>query len=442
MNWGLFVAFISALIGPPPWQSIDAINLATVDIRTVAQPAWLQQRLAADPQAAAILKRYIQSLEAAGFSPDLQGVMVGVGPYAIASHQPDRRLPAASLTKMATTLAAVETYGLAHQFVTEVGWRGSLTNGVLEGDLIVKGSYDPLFVWEEGIALGNALEQLGIQHVTGKLIIVDRFVMNFETDPLLAGQLLRQSMNSDRWNREIESQYRTLGPGTGRPSLQISGGVELAPSSAIEPAVWQLRHHSLPLVAILKAMNIYSNNVMADMLTDLVGGPAGVIRSAEQAGVAPGEISLINGSGLGEDNQMSARAAVTVALALQERLRSQGLTFADIFPVVGADRGTLDDRSLPDHAALKTGSLAVVSALAGAVPTEAKGVVWFATVNYGSGLATLRRQQDRLLNELVSHWGKPAQVPAAIQPTVRFNQGSYRLGDPLRNERISTGTGD
>ncbi|NEP62810.1 MAG: D-alanyl-D-alanine carboxypeptidase, partial [Symploca sp. SIO2G7] len=201
---------------------------------------------------------------------------------------------------------------------------------------------------------------------------------------------------------------------------------------------WLVRHTSLPLAVILKAMNIYSNNVMAEMIANLSGGVANVVSIAERVGVAPGEISLINGSGLGEENQLSARAVIVLMQAIQTRLQTQGLNFADLFPVSGTDAGTLVDRTIPTHASVKTGSLAVVSALAGAFPTEKKGLVWFAIINYGSGLETLRARQESLLAGFEKQWGKTGQVPQQLKATLEFNQGAYRLGDLKRNEIIQS----
>ena len=436
MNWLLPLAFISALIGPRPWQPIAHVDLATVDIRPTWESPWLQKRLAADPAAENILNGYVAELSSLGFSASQQSVAVDVGRYPVARHQESRRLPAASLTKVATTLAALETYGTGHQFETRIGWRGTIANGTLQGDLIIQGAYDPLFVWEEGIILGNTLQQLGIQQVTGSLIVIDRFVMNFNTDPLASGELLKQSMNSATWGWEVEQQYASLPPGTPRPTLEIQGPVAGASVATLQVSGWLVQHQSLPLAVILKAMNIYSNNVMAEMISNLSGGPTNVVNLAEQAGVPPGEITLINGSGLGEDNQLSARAVIILMQAIQTRLQAQDLTFADLFPVAGTDVGTLIDRTLPVNASVKTGSLAVVSALAGAFPTEQKGLVWFAIINYGSGLDTLRVRQDQLLAALENHWGKAAQVPTQLKTTLRFNQDPYRLGDPKRNEII------
>ncbi len=440
MNWLLPLAFISALIGPRPWQPLTSTNFATVDIRPTWDSPWLQQRLASDPAAEKILNDYVAGLSGLGFSASQQSVAVDVGRYPVARHQESRRLPAASLTKVATTLAALETYGVDHQFETFVGWRGTIANGTLQGDLIVKGAYDPLFVWEEGITLGNTLQQLGIQRVTGRLLVIDRFVMNFNTDPLASGELLKQAMNSATWGGAVEKQYATLPSGTPKPTLQIQGPVQVVSAAPTidQASGWLIRHKSLPLAVILKAMNIYSNNVMAEMISNLAGGPANVMKIAEQIGVKPGEISLINGSGLGEDNQLSARAVIILMQGIQDRLQTKNLNFADLFPVSGTDTGTLIDRTIPVNASVKTGSLAVVSALAGAFPTEQKGIVWFAIINYGDGLITLRSRQDRLLAALEQQWGKASQLPTQIKATLQFNKDPYRLGDTKRNEIIQS----
>ena len=442
MNWFFQLAFISTLIGPRPWQPIASVDFADVDIRPTWESPWLQQRLAADPAAEIILDGYVADLTGLGFSASQQSVAIDVGRYPVARHGESRRLPAASLTKVATTLAALETYDINHQFETFIGWQGTIVNGVLQGDLIVKGAYDPLFVWEEGIALGNTLQQLGIREVTGGLVVIDQFVMNFNTDPLASGELLKQAMNSATWGWEAEKQFVTLPPGTPKPTLQIQGPVKIASAAPTidQASGWLVRHQSLPLAVLLKAMNIYSNNVMAEMIATLSGGPANMVKIAEEIGVPPGEISLINGSGLGEDNQLSARAVIILMQAIQTRLQEKNLNFADLFPVSGTDIGTLIDRTIPVNASVKTGSLAVVSALAGAFPTEQKGLVWFAIINYGSGLETLRARQDSLLISLEQRWGKANQVPAQLKATLQFNKDPYRLGDPKRNEIIQAPT--
>ncbi|MEO1590966.1 MAG: D-alanyl-D-alanine carboxypeptidase [Cyanobacteria bacterium J06632_22] len=424
---------------PVALQEVERIDLASVNLSPQWQSPWLVQQLTADPQAEVILSQYVNGLEQTGFNSGFQGVLIEANRYPIAQHQADRRLPAASLTKVATTLAALEKYGVAHQFQTYVGINGTYANGIVDGDLVIQGGNDPLFVWEEAIALGNTLQQMGIQRVTGNLIVSDGFVMNYKIDPATSGSLLKQALNANTWGSAVEKQYRTLPPGTPKPKIQIDGAVQVGPPDLRNQAsTWLVNHQSLPMVAILKAMNIYSNNVMSEMVANTAGGPAEVMRIAQNsAGVPPGEISIINGSGLGEDNQLSAQAVVKMLQTIQTQLQASGFNVADVFPVYGTDGGTLSDRRMPVNATVKTGSLAVVSALAGAFPTDKKGVVWFAVVNYGSGLQTFRNRQDQLLNALEQQWGKAPEIPAELTATVKFNQGDYRLGDPSRNRVAS-----
>ena len=150
-----------ALFGTERYQPAVPLNLSAVDIRPQWESAWIQSAIANDPAAKAIVGQYISSLSASGYNADRQGVWVSSGQYTIAESQGSTPRPAASLTKIAPTLAALSTWGPSHKFETWVGWRGSLdstsSSGVINGDLVIKGSSDPLFVWEEAIALGYAL---------------------------------------------------------------------------------------------------------------------------------------------------------------------------------------------------------------------------------------------------------------------------------------------
>ncbi|MEN9230708.1 MAG: D-alanyl-D-alanine carboxypeptidase, partial [Thermostichus sp. DG02_5_bins_236] len=115
--------------------------------------------------------RYLAQLAQRGFPQTAQGVWLQTGERVLAQHQGSTPLPAASLTKVATTLASLHQLGPEHRFVTLFGTFGSVGNGVLQGDLWVLGGEDPLFVWEEAIAVGNVLNAQGIRQVTGDLVI-------------------------------------------------------------------------------------------------------------------------------------------------------------------------------------------------------------------------------------------------------------------------------
>lgn len=381
-----------------------------------------------DPTVEAIVEEYLQRLQARGIAGERQGIWLQSEWAELARHQETTPAPAASLTKIATTLAALSKWGLDHQFVTAIYATGPLEHGVLQGDLVVQGSGDPLFVWEEAIALGNALEELGIRQVQGNLVIVGKLAMNFKSDPLVAGQLLQQGLNSRLWPAAVQEQYRRLPPGTPRPSVAIAGKVQLRDSLA-EGSQLLLQHKSLTLADLLKQMNIYSNNAMSEMLAQGVGGAAVVAQvAAEAADIAPAEIQFVNGSGLSVDNRLSPRAAANLFIALERQLAGSAVKVADLFPVAGRDRqGTMQWRSIPPGIAIKTGTLAQVSALAGVIPTQERGHVWFAILNRGGNIEKFRAEQDRLLQRLAQHW---QLVPDGI--ATQTSDRVY-LGDPSRN---------
>lgn len=384
-----------------------------------------------DPAAEAIMGQSLKAWSKKG-AVVAQGVWIQSGLTVLANHQGKIPLPAASLTKIATTLAALDKWGPAHQFETLVSATGPVNNGVLQGDLIITGGGDPFFVWEEAIAIGNSLNQLGIRRVTGNLVISGNFYMNYEVNPITSGQLLLQALNSSIWSPEIVGQYSAMPPKTPKPQVVIGGQVQVA-TVPIPKKFSLLRHHSLPLAQILKEMNIYSNNEMAEILTISLGGPQQRSQLAAQfAGVPLDEVQLVNGSGLGVENRISPRAVCTMLMAVDRFLQPHQLSVEDIFPVAGREhRGTMQARKLPLGTAIKTGTLNNVSALAGKMPTRDRGLVWFAIINRGDDVEGFRVQQDELLGRLSQQWGTSPTV------NVNTNQSDIFLGDPKRNEAIS-----
>ncbi len=362
------------------------------------------------------IEQYINQIANKGFAKDAQGVWIQSGNTLLANHQGTVPLPAASVTKVATTLAALQTFGPDRQFITVFGTTGTIQDGVLKGDLVVQGAEDPFFVWEEAVAVGNLLNRIGIKRVTGNLVIVGKFYMNFEANPQKAGNLLKQGLNAQIWPPEAQTQYRTLPPGTPKPQVVISGSVQVAPSisSPVQPLV---RQYSFPVAELLKKMNRYSNNKMAEMFANAVGGPKIVTqKAAVAAGVLPTEIHLINGSGLGVENRISPRAAVAMFLAIEQLLKPYNMTVADIFTIVGQDEGILEVRSLPQSAVVKSGTLDNVSALAGALPTQQQGTIWFAIMNFGSNTKGFRTQQEAILKNFVNQLGSVQTLPAELTP--------------------------
>lgn len=381
-----------------------------------------------DPTIQGLVEDYLAQLEAQGFGTAEQGIWMQTEEMLLANHQGTTRFPAASVTKVATALAALKTFGPDREFVTELATTGSIDNGVLNGDLVVTGDSDPLFIWEEAIAVGNLLNEMGIDRITGDLIVREGFYMNFEVDSQYSGELFKEGLNGNTWSSAAETQYQTLPLGTPRPQVEIEGNVRVAsPPANLQPL---LRHYSLPLAEQLKLMNRYSNNMVAQTIADAVGGADVVEQIAVEAtGVPPEEIQLINGSGLEEDNQISPRAAVALFLALQEYLEPLNLNAADVVAVVGKDEGILEVRSLPALSVVKSGSLNRVSTIAGGIPTQDKGTIWIAIMNGGVNMQGFRDAQDVVLNQLVNQWGAVSASPTQLSPNPQ------RAGKVSRREK-------
>lgn len=317
------------------------------------------------------------------------------------------------MTKIATSLASLQTWGANHQFETLISATGTIKNGTLQGDLIIQGGGDPLFLWEDAIAIGNALQQQGIKSVSGNLIINGSFMMSFRDDAAKSGELLKKALNSKTWDDEIRDEFGAKE--MIRPTIEIKGNVQ---TGSATPTQVLLKYRSLPLVQLLKYLNVHSQNEMSQLLADNLGGAKTVIEKAsEAANISPDELRLVNGSGLGTDNRISPHAACAMFAAIERTMHPLNMSIADFFPTSGVDLdGTMEDRTLPKHAVIKTGTLNQVSALAGVVPTRDRSLVWFAIINRGTDILELRHQQDLLLQALQKEWGSDVDA-TVIQPT-------------------------
>jgi len=316
---------------------------------------------------------YIGELASLGYPSQEHGVWMQTRDTILAEHQGKVALPAASVTKVATTLAALIYLGPDHRFITRFSYDGQIVDGVLNGNLIVKGSGDPFFVWEDAIKVGNLLSEAGISYIAGDLLIDGNFYMNWKSDPLVSGNFLRKALNHKQWTSEVWNQYKMMPSDINEPEVTVRGTVQVTSTSSVESRTPLVEHSSLPLTELLKRMNNYSNNPMAEMIASAVGGAKKVEEIAINAtDISESEISLVNGSGLGDKNLISPHAMCSILLTLQKELEQYDLSIADVMTVIKLDESILDSRDLPENSILKSGSLKNVSALAGVLSTQKK----------------------------------------------------------------------
>ncbi|MBQ9296903.1 MAG: D-alanyl-D-alanine carboxypeptidase/D-alanyl-D-alanine-endopeptidase [Paludibacteraceae bacterium] len=92
----------------------------------------------------------------------------------IDSYRPDHVVPPASVMKLLTTGAALEMLGPGYRFPTILEYSGTIENGVLQGDLYVRGTCDPSLGWKGRNGFLDrwveAVRKAGIRRINGAVI--------------------------------------------------------------------------------------------------------------------------------------------------------------------------------------------------------------------------------------------------------------------------------
>ncbi|MBK1688280.1 D-alanyl-D-alanine carboxypeptidase/D-alanyl-D-alanine endopeptidase [Rubrivivax gelatinosus] len=97
--------------------------------------------------------------------------------------QPELPLNPASVTKLVTTLAALERLGTGWTWTTPVWLQGEIRDGVLEGSLVLQGRGDPQLSAERLRAALRRVRQMGVQEIRGDIVIDGSAFVAAETAP-------------------------------------------------------------------------------------------------------------------------------------------------------------------------------------------------------------------------------------------------------------------
>ena len=84
-----------------------------------------------------------------------------------------KSLPPASVAKALTALYSLEVLGAGHRFETRVLATGPVKNGVLQGDLVLRGGGDPTLDTNHLAKLAAAVKESGVREVRGALRVDD-----------------------------------------------------------------------------------------------------------------------------------------------------------------------------------------------------------------------------------------------------------------------------
>jgi len=129
--------------------------------------------LAIPARAAELPAAFTLALRQAGIPLDHVAVRVQLLDAAepMLSHNAEAALNPASVMKLVTSFAALNQLGPGYAWTTDVWASGTIKDGVLNGDLVIKGYGDPTLTLERMWLLQRELRARGVQHIRGNLVL-------------------------------------------------------------------------------------------------------------------------------------------------------------------------------------------------------------------------------------------------------------------------------
>jgi serine-type D-Ala-D-Ala carboxypeptidase/endopeptidase (penicillin-binding protein 4) len=307
------------------------------------------------------------------------------------AHNSRLALRPASNEKLATTFTALTALGPSFRIETDVLGEGQLSGTTWLGDLVLKGYGDPALHTSQLNSLARQVVAAGIRHVRGRILGDESW---FDTRRTGLGWkpdfYLHESpaLSALIVNRGWTGRYETPQPALmatqlfradlRRDGVTIEGGTALGVASA--QAVPLADVESAPLSALLRHMDVYSDNFYAEMLLKEVGAvqgsggsaAAGIVverRLLRAAGVPLSGVRTVDGSGLSLLDRWTPLGLSTLLRTMWDDTDLRPYVLPAL-PIAG-ETGTLEHRmrSGPAHGLVraKTGTTANSSALSGFV---------------------------------------------------------------------------
>ncbi|HEX3238207.1 MAG TPA: D-alanyl-D-alanine carboxypeptidase/D-alanyl-D-alanine-endopeptidase [Gaiellaceae bacterium] len=307
------------------------------------------------------------------------------------AHNARLGLRPASNEKLATTYAALTALGPTFRIETDVLGEGQQDGTTWQGNLVLKGYGDPALSFAQVNSLARQVAAAGIRHVSGRILGDESWFDTRRTGLGWKPQFyLHESpaLSALIVNRGWTGRYETTRPALTaaqlfrydlrRAGITVHGGAALGVASDEAAPLAQVQ--SAPLSALVRHMDVYSDNFYAEMLLKEVGAVQGNFGSAaagiaverrllRDAGVPLGGVRVVDGSGLSLLDRWTPLGLATLLRTMwqDEDLRSYLLL---ALPIAGKT-GTLVHRMRtgPAHGLVraKTGTTNNASTLSGFV---------------------------------------------------------------------------
>jgi D-alanyl-D-alanine carboxypeptidase/D-alanyl-D-alanine-endopeptidase (penicillin-binding protein 4) len=326
---------------------------------------------------------------------------------ALYSRSPDVARMPASVNKLYTTAAALQLYGAEGQLTTEVLGATELDDdGVVDGNLYLRGGGDPSFSRAEARGFARVLAGSGLNRVDGRVIGDEtRFdglrggpASNFGVSswvgplsglPFNHGRTLARRSSWQSVPARYAAERFTIELRRAGVRVKRAARAGATPSGATLLGEWASPRMSV----LIRHTNRPSDNYMAETLLKALGADHGAggttaagtevaRREAAGFGARP---TMVDGSGLSRRNRTTPRDVVELLVGMDESDLADPMR---ISLAVAGQSGTLADRmrgtAAQGRCRAKTGTLDGVSNLAGYCVSRSGARTAFAILMSGS----------------------------------------------------------
>jgi len=180
------------------------------------------------------------ALARAGVPADAAAIVVerADGGVPLVSHEARAPMNPASVMKLFTTYAALELLGPAFTFRTDFLLNGALADGVLDGDLVIRGGGDPKLTYDDLWRIAHMLRARGLREIRGDVIIDRGYFAPVAYDPARFDNEPRRAYNvgADAFLVNFQAVSFTVIPGASSarvvaepdlPNVQIASRIVL-----------------------------------------------------------------------------------------------------------------------------------------------------------------------------------------------------------------------
>jgi D-alanyl-D-alanine carboxypeptidase/D-alanyl-D-alanine-endopeptidase (penicillin-binding protein 4) len=352
----------------------------------------------------------------------------------------DLRIRLASVSKLLTSLWAVDKLGVNYKYETKLYIKGD--------QLHIEGSYDPFLGNEKMFYLISQLNELGYEKF--ETITFDKNVLinpdvNYESDsyPTInantMGKFVKNYFNTASWSKDSRDEYATFSnlakTGKFRKSVNfVVQNVKMVEANPFlgDETVKVLTLSSPELYKYLKQMNIKSNNYVAETIFRQAGGVKKFPEFLnDRFQLTVEQIRFYTGSGLPtvidgsrKDNYATCAVMLNLLKELKNSIELQGKTVEDIVAVPGSDGGTFRNRiissDLKNSFVAKTGTLMHTSTLAGVMSTQT-GFSFFGIFNQSTDITGSKVVQNAMVKSIMSDLGGPKVFEYTVEGFHSYN---------------------